>query len=155
MERLTVPDVRVDEHTVRRTIIDTEKVKENAMEFYWRLKEIEDVIADEESEEYDLDRLRELAEAVRSKRCFALPVLPDLRPGITISEVFILLDSGEIMQDNVCSIEIGPNSSGEVDMLFITFDYGDFGYDDVGKRIFWKIEDAQKAADVLKGEQNR
>lgn len=42
MERLTIPDVRVDEHTTRRTIIDARAVKEHAMDFYWRLKAYED-----------------------------------------------------------------------------------------------------------------
>ena len=72
VERLTIPDVRIDKNTIRRSIIDAEKVKECAMEIYWRLKEIEDVIADEESEEYDLDQLRELVEADRDGRCVVL-----------------------------------------------------------------------------------
>lgn len=42
MERLTVPDVRVDEHTTRRIIIDGNAVREHAMEIYWRLKDYED-----------------------------------------------------------------------------------------------------------------
>lgn len=43
------------------------------MSLYWRLKEIEDIIADEESEEYNLSRLRELVEADRDGRCVVLP----------------------------------------------------------------------------------
>ena len=43
MERLTIPDVKVDEHTTRRTIIDASAVRERAMEIYWRLKEYEDL----------------------------------------------------------------------------------------------------------------
>ena len=42
MERLTVPDVQVDEHTTRRSIIDGNAVREHAMEIYWRLKDYED-----------------------------------------------------------------------------------------------------------------
>lgn len=42
MERLTVPDVRVDEHTTRRSIIDGNAVRERAMQIYWRLKDYED-----------------------------------------------------------------------------------------------------------------
>lgn len=42
MERLTVPDVRVDEHTTRRSIIDGNAVREHAMDIYWRLKDYED-----------------------------------------------------------------------------------------------------------------
>ena len=112
-----------------------------------RLAAIEDILGDS----YDLDKLRELADAVRAKRCFALPVLPDLRPGMHCSECFILLDSGEIVSDNVCNISIGPDGNGEIVILFDTFDHGDFDESDDGKRIFWKIEDAQKAAAALKG----
>lgn len=42
MERLTIPDVRVDEHTIRRTFVDAGTVRARAMEFYWRLKDYED-----------------------------------------------------------------------------------------------------------------
>lgn len=112
-----------------------------------RLAAIEDILGND----YDLDRLRELVEADHAERCFILPVLPHLRPGIHCSECFILLDSGEIDWDNVCSILIGPDGSGEVKMLFDTFDNGLFDDDDVGKRIFWRLEDAQKAAAALKG----
>ena len=112
-----------------------------------RLAAIEDILGDS----YDLDKLRELADAVRAKRCFALPVLPALRPGMHCSECFILLDSGEIVSDNVCNISIGPDGNGEIVILFDTFDHGDFDESDDGKRIFWKIEDAQKAASALKG----
>ena len=42
MDRLTIPDVRVDEHTTRRTMIDAREVKKHAMDFYWRLKAYED-----------------------------------------------------------------------------------------------------------------
>ena len=42
MERLTIPDVQVDEHTTRRTMIDVRAVKKHVMDFYWRLKAYED-----------------------------------------------------------------------------------------------------------------
>ena len=149
MERLTVFDgefwVHKDFPPVGADTVDefVDCVKALAA----RLAAIEDILRDS----YDLDKLRELADAVRAKRCFALPVLPDLRPGMHCSECFILLDSGEIVSDNVCSILIGPDGSGDVVMLFDTFDNGYFVADDVGKCIFRKIEDAQKAASALKG----
>lgn len=117
-----------------------------AAEMRGRLDAIEDILGDS----YELDHLRELTEAVRAKRCFALPVLPSLRPGITSSEVFILLDSGEIVTDTVGNILIAPDDSGDIKIMFDTFDSGYFYDDDDGKRIFWKIEDAQKAAAALK-----
>ena len=69
MERLTVPDVRVDEHTTRRSVIDVLAVREHAMEIYHRLKAYEDIA------ELcgGLDRLRELAEADKDGRCVVLP----------------------------------------------------------------------------------
>ena len=61
MERLTIPDVRVDEHTTRRTIIDARVVREHAMDFYWRLKAYEDTWLT--VEEIDMDH--EAAEQLR------------------------------------------------------------------------------------------
>ena len=73
MGRLTIPDVKLDGNVIKRTIIDSQKVKECAMEIYWRLKDVEDAIADEESEEYDLSRLRELVQAEREDRVVIIP----------------------------------------------------------------------------------
>lgn len=152
MERLTAFDgefwVHKDFPPVGEDTIDefVDCVKELAA----RLASIEDILGDR----YDLDRLRELTEAVRAKRCFALPVLPALSPGLSNSAIFILLDSGEIDEDTVGNILIAPYDSGDIHMMFDTFNNGYFDDDDVGKRIFWRIEDAQKAAAALKGGQD-
>lgn len=69
MDRLTIPDVQIDEHTTRRTIIDGNAVREHAMEFYWRLKAIENIMGDE----YDLDQLREMVQAEKDGRLAVLP----------------------------------------------------------------------------------
>ena len=100
----------------------------------------------------NMDRLRELVEADRAGRCMVLPVIPALRPGSRGSEIFILLDSGEIVEDCVNDILIGLNSRGEMNFIFSTFDSGDFETADVGKRIFWDVEAAQQAAYSPKGE---
>lgn len=97
-------------------------------------------------------RLRELVEADQAGRCVVLPVLPDLRPGCRSSEIFILLDSGEIVEDNVYNISIGPNSRGEMNFVFSTFESGDFETADIGKHIFWDVEAARQTASSLKGE---
>ena len=60
MERLTIPDVRVDEHTTRRTMIDARAVKKSAMDFYWRLKAYEDTELTPE-EINDLASMREIS----------------------------------------------------------------------------------------------
>ena len=116
--------------------------------FVNRLGSIEDILG----ADYDLNRLRELVEADRAGRCVVLPVLPALRPGTCGSEIYILLDSGEIVEDCVNDILIGLNSRGEMNLIFSTFDSGDFETADVGKRIFWDVEAAQQAASSLKGE---
>ena len=92
MERLTIPDVRVDEHTTRRSLIDVAAVREHAMKIYWRLKAYEDTgltpeevtaakvalmgktLAEiTEFEGVPLARLRELAEADKDGRVIVLP----------------------------------------------------------------------------------
>lgn len=92
MERLTIPDVRVDEHTTRRSVIDVAAVREHAMEFYFRLKAYEDTGLEPEAVEtvmlalaakhmVDLEtlkntpisRLVELAEADKDGRVLILP----------------------------------------------------------------------------------
>ena len=92
MGRLTIPDVRVDEHTTRRSVIDVAAVREHAMEFYCRLKAYEDTGIEPEAVEtvklalcakhmVDLEtlnntpisRLVELAEADKDGRVVVLP----------------------------------------------------------------------------------
>lgn len=92
MKRLTIPDVRVDEHTTRRSVIDVAAVREHAMEFYWRLKAYEDTGLEPEAVEtvklalaakhmVDLEtlnntpisRLVELVEADKEGRVIVLP----------------------------------------------------------------------------------
>ena len=92
MERLTVPDVRVDERTIRRAFVDAEAVRDRAMEFYWRLKAYEDTgltpercavfaKADEEgryiimrnAEQKGVARMRELGIADSEGRVVVLP----------------------------------------------------------------------------------
>lgn len=95
MDRLTVPDVRVDEYTTRRTFIDVEAVREHAMEFYWRLKAYEDthmMPSDVTSMRMDMailaalfngidvDRMRELVAAERDGRV----VVPPCKVGDTV-----------------------------------------------------------------------
>lgn len=89
MERLTIPDVRVDDHTTRRTMIDVEAVREHAMDFYWRLKAyedtgltpeefhaywvfLEDMIGEQKASEA-LDRFRQLVKADKDGRLVVLP----------------------------------------------------------------------------------
>lgn len=87
MDRLTIPDVRVDEHTTRRSVIDVEAVREHAMKIYWRLKAYEDTGLDPEKiswlkETVEMafaddpsmaERMHELAVADKEGRVIVLP----------------------------------------------------------------------------------
>ena len=103
---------------------------------------IEDILGDT----YDIDRLRELVDADKSGRCVILGVKPDLKPGVNVSACFIVEDDGEIIEDNVCSAEIGPDSSGKMNVIYNTFNSGDFELSEVGSRIFWDENTAKKAS---------
>lgn len=99
MDRLTIPDVKLDEHTTRRTMIDGEAVRERAMEIYWRLKDYEDTgltpaevlsISGEWCAMMSVlnsigsyDRLHALAKADKDGRVVVLdPVAKDLPPDL-------------------------------------------------------------------------
>lgn len=103
MGRLTIPDVRVDEHTTRRSEIDVAAVREHAMEFYCRLKAYEDIgLTPEEIKApftedaminlaaqalgVEADRLRELAEADKDGRVIILPCKVYETDGVRVYE---------------------------------------------------------------------
>lgn len=109
-----------------------------------RLAIIENVLGDT----YDLDRLRELMEADKSERCVILGAKPDLRQGVNVSRCFIVNDDGEIIEDNVFSAEVGHDSSGKMNVIYNTFDSGDFEASEVGHRIFWDENTAKKASEA-------
>ena len=155
MERLTIPDVLVDEHTTRRTMIDVEAVREHAMDFYWRLKAYEDthmMPSDVTSMRMDMaiiaalfngidvDRMKELAEADKDGRLVVLPC----KVGDTV--YFDLLE--RIIEKQVFSIVSFSNST----RIYCggTSEY--FRPEDIGKTFFLTREEAEKALEAKKNE---
>lgn len=155
MERLTIPDVLVDEHTTRRTMIDVEAVREHAMDLYWRLKAYEDthmMPSDVTSMRMDMaiiaalfngidvDRMKELAEADRDGRVVVLPC----KVGDTV--YFDLLE--RIIEKQVFSIVSFSNST----RIYCggTSEY--FRPEDIGKTFFLTREEAEKALEAMKDE---
>lgn len=124
--------------------LTTGKTKSATKGVLERFAVIQDILGDT----YDLDRLRELVEADKSGRCVILGVKPDLRPGANVSRCFIVDDDGEIIEDNICSAEVGPDSSGKMNVIYNTFDSGDFEASEVGHRIFWDENSAKKASEA-------
>ena len=104
MERLTIPDVRVDEHTTRRSVIDVAAVREHAMKIYWRLKAYEDTgwtpemlhkLGENAGHMWDfaqaagnmtVGRLKELAEAEKDGRVIILPCKVYETDGVRVYE---------------------------------------------------------------------
>ena len=151
MERLTIPDVRVDEHTTRRTMIDARAVKKSAMDFYWRLKAYEDTERTPEEIDMDheaaeqlrylcrdcaLDRLEELAEADRAGRLVVLPC----KVGDTV--YFALL--GRIIEKQVFSIVSFSNSI----RIYCDGTSEYFRPEDIGKTFFLTREAAEAALEA-------
>lgn len=145
MERLTIPDVRIDEKTTKRVIVDGDAVRACAMEFYWRLKKIEDILGDD----YDLDRLRELVEADRDGRCVVLLRKPyyKLYSGY---EIYIVED-GEVYMDHVQEVDLGESDheKNKVEAWYYTGNDFAFTEREWGKTVFPTREAAEAA---LKGD---
>lgn len=76
-KRLAIPPGQWQEVTYEEARELQEIPVPSMRELYYRLSRIEDILCDGTGE-YDLDRLRELAEADREGRCV---VLPRLEPG--------------------------------------------------------------------------
>lgn len=171
MERLTIPDVKVDEHTTQRTIIDASDVRERAMEIYWRLKEYEDLgFAPEEYKQamcadimvrcaaialgVSAERLRELAEADKAERVVVLPCkvgdtawVKD-RAGIPRE---MCLEAPDIRfictdEDNTCMATCGRTENGLCAYRIMNDN------SDIGKRVFLTREEAETALEAMKDE---
>lgn len=160
MERLTIPDVRVDEHNTRRTMIDGEAVREHAMDFYWRLKAYEDtgltpgevhsmsgewraMMSVLNSIGGGYTRLRELAEADKDGRLVVLPckvddtvyrIVRDADPHITRDEVRNMY----FADDMTLCVEL---ISGRIILP-----------EKFGKTVFLTREEAEKALEAMKDE---
>ena len=162
MERLTIPDVRVDEHTTRRSVIDVAAVREHAMKIYWRLKAYEDTgLTPEEIKApftedtminlaaqalgVEADHLRELAEADKDGRCVVLPCKVGQR-------VFALLDTDKhISECEVKQIGMG-NEIGFIGLEPIGARGREYGValNGFGKTVFLTREAAEKALEGIK-----
>ena len=164
MERLTIPDVRVDEHTTRRSFIDVLAVREHAMKIYWRLKAYEDTgLTPEEIKApftedaminlaaqalgVDIGRLRELAEADKEGRC----IIPPCKVGETV----YFVNAKQILEFAVVGYAVDETGiswvhSEHVDKIGNTNERT-FSPDRFGKNTFFTHEEAEKALQEMEG----
>ena len=108
-----------------------------------RLAAIEDILGDD----YDLDRLRELVQADREGRCFVFLVPPD--HCTNRSEVVICEDGEEYLQQ-VYEVDVGKNSAGEMNCVYLTNGGVDFETADIGKTVFLPHETEKIEAALAK-----
>ena len=166
MKRLTIPDVRVDEHTTRRSVIDVAAVREHAMEFYCRLKAYEDTgLTPEEIKApftedamiklaaqalgVEPSRLREFAEADKAGRVVVLPCKVGQR-------VFALMDMDKhISECEVKRIGMG-NEIGFIGLEPIGARGREYGValNGFGKTVFLTREEAEKALEEREGKKD-
>lgn len=143
MERLTIPDVRVDEHTTRRSVIDVLAVREHAMEFYFRLKAYEDMVDLETLNNTPISRLAELAEADRDGRVVVKPC----KVGDKLYRVF----AGEIFEHRVGSMKYFA-IQGRWDIE--TYPFCPCVESSIGKTIFLTHKEAEKALRENQGKED-
>lgn len=110
---------------------------EDIDKIYNRLAAIEDILGDE----YDLDRLRELAQADRDGRCVVLPVkLHDKR---------YYVDKEQVRETEVESIHNWTSGrwklSTHTDRYFIHWIGYEVDFDGIGKTVFLTREEAEAA----------
>lgn len=153
MERLTIPDVRIDEKTQKRTLISADKVSSYVMEFYWRLKKIEDILG----EDYDLDRLREIVEADRDGRCVVMPCSGWMETVFGDQETFYGIDH-DYLENPVREISVDSSDrctwyDGWKTVVIKGYDENgcdwEFSPEEISKTVFRTREAAEAA---LKGE---
>ena len=153
MGRLTIPDVRVDEHTTRRSVIDVAAVREHAMEFYCQLKAYEDTgLTPEEITKIgmeteagcvraiarmygvDTNRLRELTAADRDGRVLILPC----KLGTKVYRI----------RYTIADYPDEPDL--EIADTWFTPEYRE----DIGKTVFLTREEAERAMQEMEGKKD-
>lgn len=147
MGRLTIPDVRVDEHTTRRSVIDVAAVREHAMEFYWRLKVYEDMVDLETLNNTPISRLVELAEADKDGRVVVLPC--KVGDALWLTASYYTERLPQPMEARVVRIEI--DAGDEITYITTKGIVRDKGF---GKTVFLTHEEAEKALKEMEDKKN-
>lgn len=139
MDRLTIHDVRVDEHTTRRSIIDVLAVQEHAMEIYHQLKIYEDI-----AELFGgIDSLRELAEADKDGRVVVQPC--------KVGDILYRVFAGEIFEHRVGRMKYFA-IQGRWDIE--TYPFCPCVESSIGKTIFLSHKEAEKALRKMEGKKD-
>lgn len=117
-----------------------------ATEMRERLRMIEEILCGDKNE-FDIDRLRELIQADREGRCFVFLVPPDR---CTNRSEVVICEDGEAYLQSVYEIDIGRNSAGEMNCIYLTKGGADFETADIGKTVFLPHEEDKIEAALAK-----
>lgn len=134
MERMTIPDERIDEHTTRRKFIDVEAVREHAMGFYWRLKVYEDTwLMPEEitAMRHTLEEYHRTADPLLSAKAQGRVVVLPCKVGDTVYILRRTFDGADVV--------------GETELWWTDIPQ-------LGKTVFLTREEAEAALEAMKNE---
>lgn len=134
MERMTIPDERIDEHTTRRKFIDVEAVREHAMGFYWRLKVYEDTwLTPEEitAMRHTLEEYHRTADPLLSAKAQGRVVVLPCKVGDTVYILRRTFDGADVV--------------GETELWWTDIPQ-------LGKTVFLTREEAEAALEAMKNE---
>lgn len=157
MERLTIPDEKIDERTTRMTVVDAAVVREHAMEFYWRLKAYEDTgLTPEQCENAKAiiesafsddtakaERIRELLKADKEGRVVVLPC--------KVGDVVYGFHGRRTILPMVTKW-IETNTDGwAVAAQYVPMAPKFYQFSDFGKTVFMTREEAERALQEMEG----
>lgn len=163
MERLTIPDEKIDERTTRRTFVDAAAVREHAMEFYWRLKDYENTgLTPEQCENAKAiiesafsgdtskaERIRELLKADKEGRVAVLPCKVGDTVWIAGSVIGVYSVKVRTFFVGHPSAVRGTDGDGGIQMIRTTI--CDVPMKDFGKTVFLTREEAERALQEMEG----
>lgn len=93
------------------------------------------------------DRVRELIQADQEGRCFVFLVPPDRN---TNKSEVVICDDGDAYLQTVCEVDVGRNSAGEMNCVYLTQGGSDFETADIGKTVFLPYETDKIEATLAK-----
>ena len=122
--------------------VRAERAEKEAEACRTRMAEVMDIVKD-----IPADRLQELIQADREGRCFVFMVPPDRNSNK--SEV-VICDEGEAWLQIVYEVDVGRNSAGEMNCIYLTEGGADFETADIGKTVFLPHEEDKIEAALAK-----
>lgn len=147
MERLTVADDILENGKRRCHLIDGREVRNHAMEFYWRLKEYEDLGLTPERievmQQHNHILIEQLAEYQRLEKQGLLLKLP-----CKVGDKIYVIEDGYMYDFKIDNIDVRKENGEYIFCLA----FMDFKANDFGKIVFLSEEEAEAKLKEMEGE---